>query len=257
MSCQDYAFGFTSLTRARQFTDTLDRAFERPMLEIPHPSAHKRFENRTLKDYLDWGYANSKKGGRANPWNHRLAILNTVITKTVRLLSEHGCVVPEPNPVCGDNFSKSVAEELKTKEDNMSLAVLAILARPQKTYEGLNDAASNALELAMAKRRAAQEEELGECLEGMLSRQDAKVANAELNIRKMKEEIAEREDHLARIKRAFDYARETNNYIPWACALGYSYGELSLTRKEFNELSAVPEDWESTPELESAEESEE
>jgi len=243
--------------KIRNYAAQLIELHSRFLEEQPHP----KNKEQTLLAYLEWGIwqsvdCNHPKG---KPHGTRQRTLQTMVETVKRVLHTYSLHVPpyekkehpiittiiqRPNPTGPrPSFSQSVAKELQTKEDNMSLAVLALLARAPKTYEGLNDTAAGALSLAMEKRAIAQREELGECLVGMLARQDKRVASEELQVRQMKEVIAEKELALAQVSRAFAYANETNNYIPWACALGYSCRDLSLTEKEFAALSFVPEGW--------------
>jgi len=236
---------FTSLVRAREYAHELIRLKGIELGRLHHPSP--THQHRSLKNYLDWGLTNSKRGGKTYSWPQRLATLNTVIERTEVILGVMR------DDVLKDSFiTSSPSPKTKAKSGaTMNLAVLALLARDPKTYEGLNEAATSALAKAQGKRREQQEEQLGEVLVGLLEQQELQSSKRRKQVRQYEEHIADLERQEAAATRAFAYASETNNYVPWAYALGHRSGEMDLTHQEFAALCQVPEDW--TPKEETEE----
>jgi len=157
---------------------------------------------------------------------------------------------------CRSSHQEAKSETNSTnqpQETNMiNLHVLGRIATEasEDSFSGitLSGSAGAALRTAMAAQKEENEKSLGNALLEILRKQERIKNQERLNIRSARAREAEAKRHLVDIDRAFAYAQETDNYVPWAKLLGYGYLALGVSASEFQFLSKIPDGWIATKE---------
>lgn len=135
---------------------------------------------------------------------------------------------------------------------NMSaLATLATLGGATQdeftAHLGEGNPLTAALEAARERRKVAAAEQLGELLEGFLGKMETYKQSRVQQIRALRSQVSSLKGELSGIDRAWAYACETQNFIPFARLLGYRHMSFGMSLREFESLSTVPADWAPSP----------
>jgi len=149
-------------------------------------------------------------------------------------------------------FEESNMNPYPTKNKGASMATFSVLGHLAQNDTaaiedmGLKGTAGAALRAAIEKQKAVNEQALGTALLSILQKQTTKKDALRQDIRAARRAEQAAKDSLNAIDRAFQYAQETSNYVPWASLFGIGYSALGLSASEFNRLKVIPADWKPT-----------
>lgn len=128
-------------------------------------------------------------------------------------------------------------------------AILGELARASTdtqdefTPQLAEGAFSQAVARAMESKRQQQELQLGEVLQNLINRVTDVKRAARDGIREARRVVTQNKRVLDNIDQAWNYANQTQNFVPLASQLGLKPSDVDLTYKEWQGLNTIPNDW--------------
>jgi hypothetical protein len=205
-----------------------------------------QLSSAVLEYSLSYGKDSPKIRVTARQWSeHVNSIKCSPETKVVML----GIIpkLPEIEKMAREHASESSLPSPSTTRgyNNMAnlhvLGTIAVQDIPALSDMGVTGTAGEALRAALAKQQEQNKEQLGNALLSLLQRQTQQKTQHRQSIRAARRKEEQSKKSLQALDRAFAFAQETNNYVPWASLLGYGAHHLGLDRAEFNRLNVIPE----------------
>jgi hypothetical protein len=144
----------------------------------------------------------------------------------------------------------ALAEKLSPTKDTQMIVIgiLALAIADKNLLNEVSGSSNEALQYAIDAEAEDNKKALGETLRTALKAQKAFKETRRRQMRGWRKATEDNKNELVAIDRAFAYAQETNNFVPWMALLGNNCHQLGLTVEEFDTLSVVPADWTPTAE---------
>lgn len=130
----------------------------------------------------------------------------------------------------------------------VSYIALLALAQASSTPEDprLNEFSGNlgdAFKKAQAQRAEEAKTEAVDSIRNLLAKSEEIEAIVVANLRNARRLEKQYQAELADLKRVIQYAKETNNFVPWLKKLGITCYDLGIDATEYNRLATVPQAW--------------